>query len=102
MSRVLIRVWGGMVAGDYMDSQEVMQATTEGLRFALPRLAPEKGAARAKTAELKQKATREGRDEKAYSRFKSFKGAISIELARLVGINGSVNKHRGERDGSGG
>jgi hypothetical protein len=70
MSRVLIGVWGGdMVAGDYMDSQGVMQAATEGLRFGLP---------------------------------VTTKGAISIELARLVGINGSVNKHRGERDGSGG
>jgi hypothetical protein len=58
-----------MVAGDYMDSQGVMQAATEGLRFGLPVIT---------------------------------KGAISIELARLVGFNSSANKHRGERDGSGG
>jgi hypothetical protein len=57
------------VAGDYMDSQGVMQAATEGLRFGL---------------------------------LATTEGAIGIELARLVGISGFVNKHRGERDGSGG
>ncbi len=37
MSRVLIGVWGGgLVAGDYMDSQGVMQEAAEGLRFVLP------------------------------------------------------------------